>query len=47
LILFIPFLKNGTVMENVYCREMGPPSVLMRNSGSAFYSMAKDAGLIS
>jgi hypothetical protein len=34
-------------MENFYLREMGPPSALMRNSASAFYSMAKDAGLIS
>jgi hypothetical protein len=30
-----------------YCREMAPPAQLLKNSASAFFKMAKDAGLVS
>jgi len=41
------FFCRVMVLDQGEIKEFDSPDVLLKNKGSAFYAMAKDAGLVS
>jgi len=47
IILIIYFFERILVLENGHIKEFDSPQNLLSDKKSAFYSMAKDAALVS